>query len=731
MPETCITDTIERVRFRNPDRGAFCILALKSGISALGDMRDPMEGERLNLYGAHSSHPKFGRQFKFTRFERLAPVGTKAVRDYIVKIAKWVGPTVGDRIVSAYGDEALSVLKSDPDRVAREIKGITLARAQEIADGLREREGEEQLSLQLGELCSGRVPDNVLRAARNRWGGDAPKMIRENPYILTQLHGCGFKGADCVAESLRIKGADPRRLAAALEYAMVTAAGRSGHTRLSVDDAERIAGELANCSMTPEGAQVALAGKLLVRAEGWYALRRYAEAEAAIAGHLRRIEAYARDLPGQGVKWKSCAADQEAAIKLCMSAPISLLVGPPGTGKTWTLARIVDAHDCRRGNRIALAAPTGKAAKRMSESLCALTGSSSNTATTIHRLLCPSRGEGEEAEFHFLRCADNPIEADLLIIDETSMLDTELAAHLLDAVPCGCRVIFVGDDHQLPSVGPGAVLRDMLRAGLPTARLTEIKRNAGEIVRACHAIKDGRLPEPSSRPLDLDDGHNWRHLEIPSERAIAEQVVWLVTEWTAQQGIKPDEVIVISPFNHVNERALSCRDFNERLQAALNPERPNEPKARGGIRERDRVVRLSNGMGELVSTRWEVPIVNGDLGRVEAIEEKHVQVTFENPDRRVRLVKGEADLALAYALSCHKMQGSEARVVILPMHRSFGVFPSREWTYTAFSRAKEILITVGTITTLGAWVRRETNGLRATALESLMRAETPALERKG
>jgi exodeoxyribonuclease V alpha subunit len=719
--ETVIVDAVARVRFRSPD-SPFCILIMESGISALGDLREPLEGERLKLFGAESNHPKFGKQFKFSRFERMAPVGTRAVRDYIVKVAKWVGPTIGDKIVSAYGDATLAVLKTEPERVAREIRGITQARAEEIAAELRGREKEEQMVLQLGELCSGRIPDNVMRAAKDRWGGDAPRMIRENPYLLTGLHGCGFKGADRVAEGLGIKGADPRRLAAALEYALKTEAARGGHTRLSIDEAERLAGELANCPITPEGIALALKGQAVLRGADFYALARYEAAEAAVAGHLQRLAAAGKELPHDPPKLDGCAADQAAAFGVCLGHPVSLLVGAPGTGKTWTLARIVEAYRGGKGNRIALAAPTGKAAKRTTESLAATCGGS---ACTIHRLLEPSRfdkGSGERMQF--TRCEANPIEADLLVIDETSMLDVELAAELLSAVPGGCRVIFIGDDNQLPSVGPGAVLRDLLRAELPAARLTEIKRNAGEIVRACHAIKDGSAPAPNPKPLDLEGGHNWRHVEIPTEREIAEQIVWLVTDWAKAKGIATDEVMVVSPFNHLNERELSCRDFNERLQAALNPATPGTEAARGGIREGDRVVRLSNGMAEETVGDWEVPIVNGDLGRVTKLDKHNLFVTFEAPTRRVKLARREADLALAYALSCHKMQGSEARVIIIPLHKSFGIFPNREWVYTAFSRAKQILITVGTVATLGAWVRRQTNGLRKTGLASALQSGT-------
>lgn len=706
--------TIEKVRFRAAD-SRFCILVMEGGLSALGDMADPLEGEAVRLFGNHSNHDKYGAQFKFQRFERLRPVGNRAIRDYLVKTAKWVGPSVADRMLEKYGDKTLEILKAEPKKVAEEIKGITAARAVEISEMLKAGEKEERIALEMGELCSGRVPDNVVKGAVTLWGNNAPDVVRANPYDLTKIRGCGFAGADRVAAKLEIVGTDPRRLAAALCYVVKLAAQRDGHTRLDQSGAELVAGDLAGCAMSPQGILAALKEDLVSVGDD-YALPRYQNAEKEIAGHFERLSGGEKDRAHKATDFGGMAEDQVEATYTVLQNSFSLLVGAPGTGKTWTLARIVAAY-MGEGNRIALAAPTGKAAKRMTEMLADTCG---GNAVTIHRLLEPIK---TSAGFQFSRDANTPIDADVLVVDETSMLDVELAAQLLCAVPDGCKVIFVGDDHQLPSVGPGAVLRDMIRVGVPTARLVEIKRNTGEIVQACHCIKDGKPPGPTDGPLNIEAGHNWRHIEISSPAGIADQVTWLVTEWAAEKKIPAAEVMVVSPFNHVNMRELSCRDFNERLQEALNPPGPGAASVAGGIREKDRVVRLSNGTAEGVEEKWTYPIVNGDIGVVKRILPKHIHVKFGNPDRFVALTRKDANLALAYALSCHKMQGSEARVIVLPLHKSFGSFPSREWIYTAFSRAKEILITVGTIGTLAKWVGRQTNGLRRTGLPSLMKQE--------
>jgi exodeoxyribonuclease V alpha subunit len=270
-------------------------------------------------------------------------------------------------------------------------------------------------------------------------------------------------------------------------------------------------------------------------------------------------------------------------------------------------------------------------------------------------------------------------------------------------------------------VGAGSVLRDLIESkAVPTATLTEIKRNKGEIVTGCHAIMKGKLKLPASSPLSVATGHNWRHLELDEPAEIIAQVVTLATEWATGRGIALKDLIVISPFNHRNKRDMSCQDFNIRLQEFRNPPAAGKTEMSGGIRIGDRVVRLANKVYKDAISGLDVPVVNGDLGMVENITGDHLTVLFESPERRIEMKRGEAELALAYALTCHKMQGSEARLVILPVHKSFGPFPNREWIYTAMSRAKELLVTVGQADALDYWVSRTGIGLRKTNLKKFM-----------
>ena len=711
MPLDEITCQINRVIWRAPN-SRFSILAIRIGErdeTALGDIADPVPGETLCCWGSWEDDKKGrGRQFKFTRFQRVLPCTADTILHYIVKVAKWVGPKVGQRIVEIYGSETLTVLKDSPERVAKEINGITLMRAEDIAKALKGNENEEQMALQMGELCGGIVPDHIVAAAVKRWD-DPVGEIRTNPYALMRFPGCGFAIADRVAEKLGIVGEHPMRMGAAMRSILRSVAAQKGHTWIHEDEAQVELIRLTGVTDTSKAINAECVYNPLT--ERWHLLDNY-EAESCIAGSILRLVSTKRELPPHTIDTAGWATDQQEALATLEKSQFSLLVGPPGTGKTWTLGQFVSALSTT-AIRIRLAAPTGKAAKRMSEAMM----DTGITACTIHRLLEPKAGP--DGQMLFQRSSINPLEADVLIVDETSMLDVHLAAQLLMAVPDGCRVIFVGDDYQLPSVGAGAVLRDLLESkSIPTARLTEIKRNNGAIVRACHTLFKGRAPKPENRALDISTGHNWRHLESDDKDYIAGQVTALATEWAESKGYKRTEVMIVTPFNHKNKRELSCYDFNARVQRVVNPPVDDVSMA-GDIRVGDRVVRLSNGV-VTDQNEDQVTVVNGDLGVVKAIDKKYVTVAFEAPDRIAKMPRGEADLALAYSLTCHKMQGSEAKVIILPLHPSFGPFPCREWIYTAMSRAREILLTVGTISVIHQWAQRSVRRERQTWLAEMM-----------
>lgn len=402
---------------------------------------------------------------------------------------------------------------------------------------------------------------------------------------------------------------------------------------------------------------------------------------------------------------KGLAPDQQEAFRLCMAHPVFILTGAPGTGKTFTLRRIIEQF-VEWNKLIALAAPTGKAAKRMTEVI-------GMSAMTIHRLLGPEpRTFKGELYFGFTRGFGDPIPADLLVIDEFSMVDISLAASLFRAVAAGTRVLIVGDHYQLPSVGPGAVLRDLLAAGVPSYELTEIKRNTGDIVKACHAIKDGRPAVPSPH-LDEKAGLNFRHIEESDPFEIQRIIRDLVTKRLPMRGYDPVwDVQVLSPMNE--RTALSCLDLNTLLQGALNihPPVPGTP-----FRVNDKVIQRKN---ESIDGEF---VVNGDLGEVKSINDAEIVVNFLYPDRLVRIKRKAHHIQLAYCVTVHKMQGSESKVVIIPVHTCFGGFFNREIIYTAISRAQDICITVGEFHALEAATGRVGNVRRITRLAELIKGE--------
>jgi exodeoxyribonuclease V alpha subunit len=338
----------------------------------------------------------------------------------------------------------------------------------------------------------------------------------------------------------------------------------------------------------------------------------------------------------------------------------------------------------------------------------------------------------ETGEFSFTRGEDTPLDCDVLVVDEMSMVDCRLMRSLLKAARDTTRLLLVGDPYQLPSVGPGAVLRDLLRAGVPAFELKQIKRNAGDIVRACHAIKDGRSPrEFSCSKLDLDAGHNWRHVEVSGPAHIRDVIERLIAEILPAMGLNTTwDVQTVSPVNDKGE--LSGEAVNKMLRPVLNP--AFKPEEKLAIAVGDKVLRTKNGKvkgemvggdggaGAAVAVGGEIQVVNGDIGIIREINKRSVVVEFRYPDRIATLKRSEHELKLAYCLTCHKLQGSECQVVILPIHQSFARMPmvTREWIYTAMSRAKLFLVTVGDLEAIDRIVPRVGMDMRQTALRGML-----------
>jgi len=376
-------------------------------------------------------------------------------------------------------------------------------------------------------------------------------------------------------------------------------------------------------------------------------------------------------------------SEQQCGLEMVQNNRISILTGAPGVGKTFTLKAVLDWADSERLS-VSMASPTGKAAKQMS----AATGRS---ASTIHRLLEPRMGSN--GNFVFGRNEENKIDADLLVLDECSMITNALMASVMKAInPKKTRLLMVGDHYQLPSVGAGAILRDMIASQrIPCTELTEIQRNSGDIVKACHKIKDGQYYQPSEK-LDPDAGLNLRHIEIKSPNQIQRTIRKIVCERMPLRGFDPVwQIQVLSPTN--TRTILSCEGLNGILQARLNP----NPKLEKTIfRVADKVIQTKN---EKIKTPegWEELVVNGDIGTIIDIllKKKQIIVKFDDPDRTVAVPLRGHNLLLAYTITVHRFQGSEAPVIIIPVHSGFNFFINRPWIYTAISRAQQICLTIG------------------------------------
>jgi exodeoxyribonuclease V alpha subunit len=705
-------------------------------MSVLGSMAEPMIGQQYEFCGQVSFNGRFkSYEIRFDSYRTILPGDRDGIISYLIDVARWVGPSHAKALVDAFDSDTLRIIREEPERVRElQIAGLTDERIAQMQKSLRDNEQIEAATVEVNNLLGGVLGPATVRKAIKKWGCDAATKIKANPFVLGELYGVGFVSADAVHKKLGGDPADPNRHYAALLHVLHEAASREGHTILRMDRVQADAAKLIGGSLRPEVFTLCTEDEDSAGVDGAHVcLHAMGRAEAYIAGKLHSMmsQPVGDDEPSgptpkpqfPAIDAAGLAPDQAAAVSAFEQAPVFLLVGAPGTGKTFTVARIVKSLTAA-GLRVELAAPTGKAAKQMSLALAEVCP---RNARTIHSLLEPQVDE-ETGEFSFSRGESNPLDCDVLIVDEFSMVDVSLCRSLLRAVRETTRLLIVGDHYQLPSVGPGAVLRDLLAAGVPHHELTEIKRNAGLLVRQCHAMKDGRTLAPVPK-LDLDSGGNWRHIEAGEPEEIKAVIEVLVRD--KLPGLQVDRLWgwqLISPTNEAG--SLSCEALNDLAKGIINP--AAEPVKGLAFSVGDKVVRCKNGTckGEMLASPaeaeddcrvqgdGEIRIVNGDIGIVERIDAREITVRFRYPDRRAYVKKAEHHLKMAYCMTCHKMQGSEVPVVILPLHRSLSRLPmvTREWIYTAFSRAKSFIITVGDVDAVGPMVRKVAVGLRKTTL---------------
>lgn len=713
-----LAGTIERVTFHSPETG-FCVLKVQARgkrdlVPVIGHAPAIAAGEWVTATGIWHTDRQHGVQFKADTLKVTPPTGVEGIEKYLASgHMRGIGPAMAKRIVAAFGESTFEIIEAEPQRLP-EVAGIGPKRAARIIAGWAEQKAVREIMLFLHAHGVG-----TARAVRifKTYGHEAIAVMTEDPYRLAKdIRGIGFKTADAIAMKLGLTPEAPQRLRAGISFALQTATD-GGHCALPVAELIKLAGELLGVEATlirsalldvletGEVVQDILGDKACIFLAGLHA------AERMIAERLlRRTKGtppwpeidLARALPWvQEKTGKALSPSQSEAVRRVLGAKLAVITGGPGVGKTSTLDTILRILRAK-GIQVLLAAPTGRAAKRMTEQ----TGLE---AKTIHRLL-----EIDPKHGGFSRNEENPLACDLLVIDETSMVDVPLMNALTKAVPEHAALLLVGDVDQLPSVGPGQVLADVIASGaIPVARLTEVFRQAAEsrIVVNAHRINAGKLPELAGRGADSD----FHLIEIEEPEAAAATLIEVVTRRIPNRfGLDPvRDVQVLTP---MQRGVLGARNLNHELQAVLNPN-PSISVERFGWRfsPGDRVMESQND--------YDREVFNGDLGTVARIDEDEGAVIVDFEGREVIYPYGELDtLVPAYATTIHKSQGSEYPAVVIPLAMQHWTMLARNLLYTGVTRGKRLVVLLAQRKALGIAVRGGNMRPRWTKLREWLKA---------
>jgi len=714
-----LTGTVDSIVYQN-DGGNFAVFRVipareNALVTVVGNFPVPLVGEELELGGEWVEHNRFGRQFKASACRRTAPSTVKGIERFLASGAvKGIGPATAARIVARFGERTLEMLENYPHRLT-EVEGIGAKKAAVIRASYAERSELREIILFLETHgVTGAYAGRIYK----HYGSAALDVLRENPYRLAaEVDGIGFRTADHIAPALGRAPSAPVRLAAGIEFALLQTA-QAGHCclpeetliqesakLLGVDSlavAVCLAGLVRDNKLHTEDCR----GTTLIYPGFLY------HAETQVAARLRRLQARAVTAEsGQAEQavaaWEqsegiTLAAAQREAVAAALRHGVLVLTGGPGTGKTVTVKGIL-AVLAEQGFKILLGAPTGRAAKRLGEAC-------GREAATLHRLL--EATGGREGAPLFMRDDRNPLDADVVIVDEASMIDITLMYYFLRAVPEGGRVVLVGDVDQLPAVGPGSVLKDIIRSGtVPVVRLSEVFRQAGEsiIVVNAHRINRGLLP-------DIRSSADFQFRDIADETAVADAIVRLCSQELPAAGFDPlTDIQILSP---KHRQPCGVENLNRLLQAALNPPSPARPPVGGasGLRLGDKVMQTRNNYNK--------GIFNGDIGFIVGADDGIAVVRY--PDGDILYERAELDeLVLAYAMSVHKSQGSEYPVVVMPLVAGHYVMLQRNLLYTAVTRAKQRVILIGAKASLQTALANDRTRRRYTLLAERLRGEDP------
>lgn len=732
MEQELISGTIAAVVYQNQLNG-YAVIKLDSEdgsmITVVGVIPSAIAGERLIVTGKWVQHSTYGRQFEAEFLERLLPDSTNDIIAYLSSRAvKGIGPKTAEKIVQKFGEDSLKILDRSPERLA-EISGISVKAALEMGDAFRRQVGLRRLI----EFLSGyRIPASIAVRLYRVYGEHSGEMVQENPYLLTQPQfGASFSIVDEMALQVGFDAGDDCRVEAAVIFELRHNLN-NGHSFLPLDklvlataqmldlEVQLVASSLKRLAEYGSVEVAEIAGLQAVYLPEYYEAETYIADRILTMAHTPRKELPAAERFLQTIqrnKGIHYAQMQQQAILAAAERRVMILTGGPGTGKTTTLSGIMELFDLL-GRKTLLAAPTGRAAKRLSE----LTGCE---AATIHRLL-EAQISPENGEMYFKKCESEPLNCDALIVDEMSMVDLLLMHSLLQALPPKACLILVGDPDQLPSVGAGNLFADLIRSGaIYSVCLTEIFRQAQEslIVMNAHAVNRGTLPVLNATDRDF----------FFMRRHDPAKLVQTVCELCAQRlpgkmGIPSSEIQVISP---TKKGQCGTVNLNRMLQATLNPQSPQKKEAFFGencFREGDRVMQIRNNYDIL----WKKPdgsvgmgVFNGDIGIIRRIDHSEglLEVCFDD-----KTVSYQTDLLgeleLAYAITAHKSQGSEYRAVIFVPFAGAPMLLTRGVLYTAMTRARELMIMVGNEDVVAAMTENNRRnkrycGLRHRLLEKL------------
>ena len=721
-----IEGTVENVLFKNTDNG-YAVVDLDAGgelITAVGELGDVEEGEGLILEGNYTTHQRFGTQFRAVYCERKLPDTVANIEKYLASGAiKGIGPGLAKKIISVFGEKTLDIMENEPFRLC-EIKGISKAKCEEIAV-----EAQKLFSLRciMSFLSQYDIRSYYAMNTYKKFGTDSMELLKNNPYIL-----CGenieldFEKADSIAVDMHFEKNSEKRIIAGTQY-ILKANASAGHSCLPLSILCEKAQKFLDISESDfySAYNEALDDNELF--EYWKKNREYVYlpdyfyAESFIADRINILRAFTSpedfnydtlisiEEEEHNIKYESL---QKKAITMAVSRGLMILTGGPGTGKTTTLNAIISIFE-KKGSRVMLAAPTGRAAKRMSD----LTG---NEAKTIHRLLEVVYDSG--GKLTFAHNENNPLDCDVLVIDEMSMVDVILFEKLLRAVRLGCKLIMVGDSDQLPSVGAGNLLADLISCGkIPVIALKEIFRQAQKscIVTNAHLIVSGEYPDLSRKDSDF-------FFFKRSDPYMAAGLVSDLSVTRLPNAYKIDPVNDIQILCPSKKGALGTVELNRLLQEKLNPPAKNKSEHKGYLyifREGDKVMQTKNNYDIIWRKNDEqgTGVFNGDIGRILSVNNLDRIATVDF-DGRVSAYTFDqlTQLELAYAVTVHKSQGCEFDYVIMPLMGGFNKLAYRSLLYTAVTRAKQMLIIIGKEDEIYKMVDNNRGSKRYTCLKEMI-----------